>query len=281
MQIKAILASFLLAAAVSAKGHNKDKLLNSTTLATASVKNQCAAIDEMSKIIDLANNDTLLEEYAKNNDTKIAKIKAKAANLTSELTSLTSNTTLMGECSVITAHEEAKQACGQMDDLAKDIATAANDTKLEDKFDGNATKISEFKVKAESKATELADMASNSTLTAFCAVQADKSTCKSISKIQEKIAKDTNTTRLNAKFDGNETKIAKQQAKAAKLQTELDALMANTTLMDTCASMNISVAAASTSSDGTTTDDADSPGSRLQTASSAMLVLLGSAMFLL
>ncbi|KAI1270407.1 hypothetical protein F5Y18DRAFT_12483 [Xylariaceae sp. FL1019] len=280
MQIQSILTSLLLATAVSAKGHNKDKL-NSTTIATASVKTQCAAIDEMSKIIDLANNDTLLEKYAKNNDTKIAKIKEKAANLTSELTSLTSNTTLMGECNVITAHEEAKQACGQMESWAKDIASAANDTKLQDKFDGNATKISEFKAKAESKATKLADLTGNSTLTTFCAVQADMSTCKSISKMQKEIAKDTNTTRLNSKFDGNETKIAKQQAKAAKLQTELDALMANTTLMDTCSSMNISVAAASTSSDGTTTDDANSPASRLQTASSAMLVLLGSAMFML
>ncbi|KAI1293170.1 hypothetical protein F5Y03DRAFT_334246 [Xylaria venustula] len=285
MQITSILAAFLLSTAVSAKGHNNSKGNGtSTDITTASVKKQCSALNEMTKLVDIVNNATLLAEFSKNNTAKAAALQSKAANLTSELQPLTSNTTLLGECAVISAHQDAIKSCEQMAAIEKIQAIAANDTKLQDKFDGNATKIAAYKAKASDLAAKLTTSQANSTLTTFCSTENDKQTCQSIAKIQKEISKSSNTTWLNQKFDGNETKIAKEQAKATKLQTKLDALTGNSTLMDTCATLNISTAAA-TSSNGTTSTDDKSPAVRLDApthlATTALLVLLGSMMAML
>ena len=86
MQITGLLSSFILATAVLAKG---DK--NSTG---TSVKSQCRTIAKMTSLVDLANNQTKLESKTDGNQTKIDEIKAKAANSTAMLSTLTANSTL-------------------------------------------------------------------------------------------------------------------------------------------------------------------------------------------
>jgi hypothetical protein len=127
MQLTNLLISLAVAASVSAEGHHNG---------TESVKRQCRSIAHMTKFIDLAGNDTLLAQKTDGNQTKIDAIKAKAANVTAELDKLTANATLVGECAVVTAHDDAIRACVQMKELARVMATAGNDTKLQDKFDG-------------------------------------------------------------------------------------------------------------------------------------------------
>jgi len=127
MQLTNILISLAVVISVSAEGHHNG---------TASVKRQCRSIAHMTKYIDLAGNDTLLAEKTDGNQTKIDAIKAKAANITAELDKLTANATLMGECTVVTAHDDAVRTCVQIKELERVTATAGNDTKLQDKFDG-------------------------------------------------------------------------------------------------------------------------------------------------
>ncbi|KAI3322379.1 hypothetical protein HD806DRAFT_123160 [Xylariaceae sp. AK1471] len=279
MQLTNVLVSFLLAATVSAKGHNKN--------GTISIKSQCRSIAHMTKFVDLAANETLLEEKTDNNQTQIDAIKAKAANITTTLNALTSNTTLMGECDIVTAHDEAIRACGQIKELEKAMATAANDTKLQSKFDGNTTKIDAFKAKASASATKLADLQSNGTQTTFCAAQADIETCKRIGDLQKTIAKAGNDTALQAKFEGNTTKIDKFKTKATEAQTKLDTLMSNSTLMSTCSGLTQAGASTqgSTNVSDAASSDKGSAAARLQSgnhmATAAFVVLLGSAMFIL
>ncbi|KAI1325780.1 hypothetical protein F5Y16DRAFT_401111 [Xylariaceae sp. FL0255] len=291
MQLTSFITALLLATAVSAHGDKKDKSdkaskHNSTDILTASTKVQCKAIDEMNKLVDLANNDTLLADITNNNATKITKIKDKAANLTSELSSLTSNTTLMSDCAAIDAKNQEKQLCSEMAALPELQALAANTTALNDHFKGNATKVSDFQAKASQMAAKLATSQANTTLTTFCAAEDTKSTCKGIVKLQKEISKDSNTTRLNEKFNGNQTKISEEQAKIAKKQTELNTLTSNSTLMSACSALNISTSAATnTSTDGTTSADTESFAARVDApahfGTAALLVLLGSAMAML
>ncbi|ORY58574.1 uncharacterized protein BCR38DRAFT_460881 [Pseudomassariella vexata] len=214
----------ILAAAVSAKGDNNGD----------SVKSQCKSYARLTKATELAANATKLADKFDNNQTEIDAFKAKVADKQTELATLASNSTLMSSCAVVQAVEDDKDACDDMEDMEKMIEKASNPTKLADKFDNNATKIAEFKAKASDAVTKLADMQGNTTLLAFCSVQNDISSCKKMAKLEKTIAKAGNTTYLNSKFDGNATKIAEFQDKAAKAQIKLDALMANSSLMDTC-----------------------------------------------
>ncbi|KAF3020662.1 hypothetical protein E8E14_012842 [Neopestalotiopsis sp. 37M] len=240
MQITNILVSLVLATAVTAKGHKNG---------TASVKSQCAQVAKLTSQAELATNDTRLADKFDNNQTAIDAFKAKVADKQTQLTTLSANSTLMESCAVIAAHEDAVDSCDKIASWEKNIATAANDTKLTNKFDGNTTKVDAFKAKASDQATKLAAMTSNTTLTDFCAAQSTLSDCKTMSKLQKEVAFASNATALSAKFDGNQTKIDKYTAKAAKVQAKLDALMSNDTLMSTCSSLT------QASTDGTTTSE--------------------------
>jgi hypothetical protein len=129
MQLVKVFVSVMLAAAVSAKGHDK----NNGTVSTA---RQCRSIARMTKLVDLAANETLLEEKTGGNQTRIDAIKAEAANITTSLTVLTSNSTLIGECAVVAAYDEAVRACWEVRELEGIMALAANDTELQSVFDG-------------------------------------------------------------------------------------------------------------------------------------------------
>ncbi|CAJ2503422.1 Uu.00g108160.m01.CDS01 [Anthostomella pinea] len=257
MQLTNVFISFVLATAVSAKGHNN----GTTSVKSASVKSQCHEVAKLTSDVELATNDTQLGDHFDNNQTEIAAFKAKAADMQTELDTMSSNSTLMTSCAVIAAHEDAVDSCDKMQSWEKSIAAAANGTKLTDKFDGNATKVTAFQAKASSEATKLAALASNSTLTQFCSVQSTLSDCKTMSKLQKEMAFVNNATALSAKLDGNQTKIDKATAKVAKLQSKLDALISNSTLMSTCSSLT------QASADGTTT--ADNAASSTTAASAA------------
>ncbi|KAI0139240.1 hypothetical protein BJ166DRAFT_125195 [Pestalotiopsis sp. NC0098] len=276
MQITNIFVSLVLATAVTAKGNK-----NGTT----SVKSQCAQVAKLTSQVELATNDTRLADKFDNNQTAIDAFKAKAADKQTQLDTLSSNSTLMSSCSVIAAHEDAVDSCEKIASWEKNIAAAANDTKLTNKFDGNATKVAAFQAKASDQATKLAALTSNTTLTDFCSTQSTLSDCKTMAKLQKEMALANNATALSAKFDGNQTKIDKATAKAAKLQTKLDALMSNSTLMSTCSSLT------QASTDGTTTSEnaassstAASAAGRVEAAGgmiAAAVLAMTAAMFML
>lgn len=130
MQLTSIIVPFFLAAAVSAKGDGKN--------GTTSVRAQCAQISKLTKVVDLAANDTKLASHFDNNQTAIDAFKTKAADDQTKLTTMSSNSTLMTECSSIEAHAQAVNNCEKIASWEKTIATAANDTKLTSKFDVSA-----------------------------------------------------------------------------------------------------------------------------------------------
>lgn len=64
------------------------------------------------------------------------------------------------------------------------------------------------------------------------------------------------TKKQNEKFNNNATKISKFQAKLSSKAEKINALMSNTTLMDTCKSLGITTAATTSgSTSGSTTDN--------------------------
>lgn len=59
-------------------------------------------------------------------------------------------------------------------------------------------------------------------------------TCSFVKKLQKEVDLSNNQTALDTKFKGNTTKIDAFKAEMTKMQAKLDALAANSTLMDTC-----------------------------------------------
>lgn len=245
-----------LAGLVAAKG---DK--NST-----STKSQCKQVEKLTRLSEIAGNQTLLDKVTDGNATKASAIQAKASDAATKLSTLQANTTLMTACDSIFAEQKTLQSCGQMAGLEKLIKIAGNQTLLDKHTDGNATKASAIQAKASEAATKLTDLQSNSTLTAACAVQNDKQTCKSVAKFAKQQAKASNTTYLNAKFDNNATKVAAFQAKMSAQADKMATLMSNTTLASTCESLGINVTSAAT------TDSTSSSKSSSDKASAGVTV---------
>ena len=217
----------LLAAAgtVIAKGNNG-----------TSTKSQCKQVAKLTKIVNLAANSTRLDDKTDGNVTKADAIKAKASEAATTLQTLQANTTLMAACNQIFAVEDMEDSCQQMASLEKLQALVANSTKLDAKFDGNATKIAAVQAKASAGAEKLTALSGNETLTAFCASLDLEATCSQMTKLQKQVDKAGNATALSAKFNGNTTKIEEAQAKASKAAAKLQAMNSNTTLVNLCAS---------------------------------------------
>ncbi|KAH8647160.1 hypothetical protein BX600DRAFT_443377 [Xylariales sp. PMI_506] len=134
-----------------------------------------------------------------------------------------------------------KSQCSEVAKLTKVIDTASNDTKLATKFDNNQTLIDAYKTKAADDQTKLTTLTANATLMADCAVisahEAAVDSCSKIAKYESEVALAANTTKLSSKLDGNATKIAAYQAKAATAATKLASLSSNTTLTAVCANI--------------------------------------------
>jgi hypothetical protein len=157
--------------------------------------------------------------------------------LTLPQSTLQSNATLMTACNQIFAVEDMQDECASMASMEKLAALVANTTALDAKAKNNATKIAAIQAKVSAQASMLSTMQANTTLTTFCSVENTKATCNKMASMQKEIALAANTTALDKKFKNNATKIADFQAKAAKIQTKLDAMTSNTTLTDACASL--------------------------------------------
>ncbi len=121
------------------------------------------------------------------------------------------------------------------------VSLASNTTKLEAKTKNNATKIAEIQAKASTAATDLATMQANTTLVSTCAViasaQKTEDTCDKMDTLSKLVSLAANTTKLDAKTNGNATKAAEIQAKASTAATQLADLQSNTTLTDACATI--------------------------------------------
>ncbi|KAL0942316.1 uncharacterized protein CTRU02_200202 [Colletotrichum truncatum] len=125
---------------------------------------QCRFMNRMDHLQKLVANETTLNAVTKNNATKAEKLKAKVQEGMAKLGEMQKNQTLLQYCSARTTKGE----CKEMNHLNKLIALSKNDTALNDKFKGNATKIEKFKAKAAKKEAKLNEMMNNSTLMGVC-----------------------------------------------------------------------------------------------------------------
>ena len=235
LQIKMKFLNVLLlsvAGTALAKGH-KEKEANHTM----SVKAQCGEVAKLTKLTELANNQTELDAKTKNDAAKATKIKDEATKEAPKLAALQANATLMTQCNQIFSVEATERDCGKIAKLEKLNDIVGNATKLDEHTKNNATKAAELKAKASADAGTLAALQSNATLTAFCSVEKTKEDCKAIKSLQKEIDLAGNATALDDKFKGNQTKIAEFQKRADKAKTKLAALQANATLTSECAAL--------------------------------------------
>jgi hypothetical protein len=139
-----------------------------------STKMACKQIKSLTILTSLAANQTKLDELVakgKMDAAKIDALKAKAADATTKLQTLSSNTTLTTECAAIAAKGKMKKECGQMKQLQKLANLASNTTAMDAyvaKHKLNSTQADGLKTKLQKAETKLKDLQSNTTLTDFC-----------------------------------------------------------------------------------------------------------------
>jgi hypothetical protein len=173
MQFSNLFIILLLSIAVAAKG-NKTKAVTDKSL--------CNEMASLTKLVNLAANETKLADKAKNNATKTAEIQSKASDASTQLTTMQANTTLVSTCAVISAAQDTEDSCSEMKSLQKSVDLAANQTALESKAKGNAAEIAALQSKASAAATKLTIMTSNTTLVSACSAIA-------VTKAEEKATK--------------------------------------------------------------------------------------------
>ena len=142
-----------------------------------SVHSQCRQIARLTKITELAANQTKLDAKlaaGKLNQTEIDAIKAKAAKATTTLATMTSNATLVSECAVISAHQKVVGQCQKLKQLTK-LANLANNVTAKAAWVAkkklNDTQLARFDEKIANASTKLTEMQSNTTLTDLCTTQ--------------------------------------------------------------------------------------------------------------
>lgn len=187
MKFLSALVLAMASVAIAKDGNNTDG---------TSTKSQCKQVSKLTKLMDIAGNSTKLDKVTKGNATKAADIQAMASQMSTKLTELQSNTTLMTACDQIFAVQDTEDACDKMQGLQKLNALIANQTALDEKTKGNTTKADAIKAKAQEKAADLTAMESNTTLTSFCAGFSDKQSCKAMAKLAKEQEFAANTTAL-------------------------------------------------------------------------------------
>ncbi|KAK8092291.1 uncharacterized protein PG998_015123 [Apiospora kogelbergensis] len=238
MQLTNLFVSALLAMSVSAADDNKGDGNKGDHKGGNSIGKQCFQMAKLEMITKFGANDTAVAAKFHNNQTAIDDFKKKVAASDTKLKAMSANATLVSECATINAEAREKGECGKMKFAEKMLAMAGNDTALQTKFKNNQTKIDAFKAKAEGAKADLAAMQGNATLTSFCSVQTTKHECRKMAMLQKQTDMAKNQTALEAKFKGDEAKVKAFQDKSAKWETELKAMMGNSTLMDTCKTLN-------------------------------------------
>jgi hypothetical protein len=125
------------------------------------LKNSCKKMRKLTIFTQFAANQTKLDAWVaegKLDTAQVDAIKAKAANATTELQTMQSNTTLVSECAVVNAERKSVTQCWQMKKLNKLAKLAGNDTALaafETKKGLNETGIEKLKAKiAEASLTD-------------------------------------------------------------------------------------------------------------------------------
>lgn len=89
--------------------------------------------------------------------------------------------------------------------------------------------------KVKEEAATLTMLESNTTLTAFCAVEETKADCSAMGYLKKEIAFSKNTTAVAEHFHNDAAKIAAFQEKIPMMESKLSKLMSNSTLMSFCA----------------------------------------------
>jgi hypothetical protein len=126
--------------------------------------NLCQETFMLQRFVKFAANTTAVASATKNNATKIANIELNASDAASKLETLTSNSTLQAACPAVMQKDE----CQAMKSLAKFVAVANNQTKLDKVTKGNTTKEDEIKAKAVTAQDKLTAMQGNATFVAAC-----------------------------------------------------------------------------------------------------------------
>ncbi|KAF2798761.1 hypothetical protein K505DRAFT_414156 [Melanomma pulvis-pyrius CBS 109.77] len=142
-----------------------------------SVNSQCKQMAKLTKLTELAANQTKLDAMVakgKLNETEVAAIKTKATEATTKLATMTSNTTLVSECLVVDAHQKVVGQCKKINELTK-LANLANNATAKEawvaKKELNSTQVTKLDEKIANATTKLSTMSSNTTLTSLCAAE--------------------------------------------------------------------------------------------------------------
>jgi len=157
-----------------AKDHKGGKHHEKNGTHANSEKAMCKEMTKLTKLTDLVNNATKLQEMETKHNltaTQIDEIKAKAANATTKLTELKANATLTSQCAVIDAGEKTKSQCKEMSKLTKLMDLMNNATalsELESKKNLTAAEMTKLKDEAAKAGTKLNKLKSNSTLMTAC-----------------------------------------------------------------------------------------------------------------
>lgn len=122
MQITAFFVSAMLAA-------------SSVRAADRATEKECHQMAGMERMEKLAANETMMAMVFKNNEAKMARFKAKAAEAQPKLAALQANATLVGECAVVNAVVQENRDCRKMAQIERMMTFAANDTALQAKFE--------------------------------------------------------------------------------------------------------------------------------------------------
>jgi hypothetical protein len=137
-------------------------------------KMACKEMRKLTALTTLAGNQTKLDELVakgKLDTAKVDALKKKAADATTKLQTLSSNTTLTSECAAIDAQGQMKSQCKQMKSLQK-LAKLASNTTAMDAFAAkknlNSTQVDGLKNKLQKADTKLKALEANTTLTDFC-----------------------------------------------------------------------------------------------------------------
>ncbi|KAL6711192.1 hypothetical protein ACN47E_005723 [Coniothyrium glycines] len=138
-------------------------------------KKACKQIQKLTYLTTLAANQTKLDELVakgKMNTTEVDGLKIKAAEATTMLQTLESNSTLTSECAVIQAAQQTKSDCRAMKQLQQLTSLASNQTAMDafvSKKSLNSTQVDKLKERITKAETMFQTLSSNTTLTDFCA----------------------------------------------------------------------------------------------------------------
>jgi hypothetical protein len=130
---------------------------------------------KLTQLTTFANNQTKLDQLVakgKMDAAQVTALKAKAAQASTKLQTLSANSTLTGQCAIINADRQTKQDCREMKAMERTIRITGNQTAL-DAFAAkkglNSTQVDAMKANLQQVEAKLKEMTSNTTLTQICA----------------------------------------------------------------------------------------------------------------